>query len=110
MISWTTGLDFAFRTRDLARSAMVSGISCGSDSAGKIDSGNIVVAALCGTRVAVEAKSDGGADGAVLIAPVGAFNLGFGRGFFVTTPGSASALPFDVDAAGFSVMMDAVVR
>ena len=73
-------------------------------------SGNIAVAAFCGARVVVEAKSDGGADGTVLIDTVGAFILGLGRGFLVTTPGSASAFPFGVDAAALSVMMDTVVR
>jgi hypothetical protein len=93
-------LDLAFRTRDLARSAMVS---WGRDSVGENGSGG---AAVIGT---VGIESDGGADRTVLINPVGGFFLGFGRGFFVVTSGSARASPLDVEAAVLSAMTVAAV-
>jgi hypothetical protein len=83
---------------------MVSGISVVVVQQVRVDSDNIAVAAILGTRVVVEAKSDGGADGAVLIDPVGAFILGFGRGFLVTTLVLRVPSPFDVDATALSVM------
>jgi hypothetical protein len=58
----------------------------------------------------VGAKSDGGADRAAPIDPVGGFFLGFGRGFFVTTSGSACAPPLDVEATALSVMGFVVAR
>ena len=103
-------MDLAFRTRDLARSAMVNGISGSRNSGGGIDSSNVVVEGTLGTAVVVEARSDGGADGAVSIDPVGSFFLGFGRGFFVATVGSAGASLLDVDATALFVMTALVVR
>ena len=106
------GLDLEFRTRDLARSAMVSGISVswGRDSVGGIDSGSAAATEVLGTAAVVGAKSDGGADGTALIDPVGGFFLGFGRDFFMVTSGSVRASPLDVEAAALSAMIVAVVR
>ena len=107
MMSWTTGLDFAFRARDLARSAIVSGIS-GSRNSG-IGSDGAVVRAVLGTVVAAVAESEGGADGTPSIDAVGSFFLGFGRGFFVGAAGSANAPLLDVEATALSAMTDVVV-
>ena len=92
-------------TRDLTRSAMVSGISWGITTAGKASSSGTVVGTFLGGRVIVEAESEGGASGAALIDPAGSFFLGFGRGFLVTTSGSARISPLDVDAIGMSTMI-----
>ena len=92
-------LDLAFRTRDLARSAMVSGISWGRDSVGGIDSDSAAVMEILGTVLVVGPKSDEGADSATSTDPVGDFFRGFGRGFFVVTSGSARASPLDVEAS-----------
>ena len=64
MISEATGLDLGPLTRDLARSAMVSGISWGCDSIGRIGSGSAVGMTVLGAVIVVGARSDGGADGA----------------------------------------------
>jgi len=45
-----------------------------------------------------------------LIDPVGGFFLGFGRGFFVGTAGSANAPLLDVEATASSAMAVLVVR
>ena len=89
---------------------MVSGISGGRDSDGGVGSKITVVAAILGRAVVVRAKSDGGADGATSIDPVGGFFLGFGRGFFVATSGSACAPPLDVEATALSAMGVTVTR
>ena len=110
MISWATGLDLAFRTRDLARSAIVSGMSGSKNSGcGGIGSGSAAGTGVLETAVVVGARSDGGADGAVSIDPVGSFFLGFGRGFFVATAGSACGSPLDVEATALFGMTAAVV-
>ena len=57
---------------------MVSGISGGRNSDGGVGSGIAVVTAVLGRAVIAGAKSDGGADRAVPIDPVGGFFLGFG--------------------------------
>ena len=102
MISSTTGLGLAFLTRDLARSAMVSGTSWGNSSVGGIWSGSAVATAALGAAVA------GGTDDAGSINPFGGFFLGFGRGFFAATSGSARISPLDVEAPVLSAMAAAV--
>ena len=109
MVSWTASLDLAFRTRDLARSAMVSGISWSRDSVGGIGPGSAAVTAILGAVVVVGTKLDGGATGAASIDPVGGFFLGFGRDFFATTSGSARTSPLNVEATALSAMAVAVV-
>ena len=103
-------MDLAFRTRDLARSAIVSGISGSRNSGGGIGSGSAAVTVVLGTAATMGAKSDAGADGAVSIDPVGSFFLGFGRGFFVATAGSALASPFDVEATAWLAITVLVLR
>jgi hypothetical protein len=89
---------------------MVSGISGGRGSDGGVGSKITVVAAILGRAVVVGAKSDGGADGAASIDPVGGFFLGFGRGFFMATSGSACAPPLDVEATALSAISVVVAR
>jgi len=65
---------------------------------------------VLGTAVVDGASSDGGADGAASINPVGAFFLGFGRGFFVAAAGSACVSPLEVEATALSAMVVVVVK
>lgn len=69
-----------------------------------------MVTAVLGRAVIVGATSDGGADRAAPIDPVGGFFLGFGRGFFMTTSGSACGPPPDVEATALSVIGFVVAR
>ena len=56
----------------------------------------------------IEAKSEGGANGAAPVDPVGGFFLGFGRGFLGAGSGSARVSPLDVEATALSVMVAVV--
>ena len=105
MISSTTGLGFAVRRRDFARSAIVSWIPWGIESAGKTGSSGTVVERFFGAGVGVEEEFEGGANGTGSINPVGFLLWGFGRGFLVVTAGSACVSPLDVDATALLAMV-----